>query len=83
MTDLKPLSLNQRGQVYIIWHYCLKAGKSFINWIKNSIFSHNKKHPVETAKKCDLFLILIKTIQLQFQFSLSLKFIIMEVMNYE
>ena len=31
-------------------HYSIKTEKSYVGWIKNYIFYHNKKHPIEMAK---------------------------------
>ena len=38
-------------------HYSIKTEKSYVSWIKNYIFYHNKKHPIEMAKpKIEQFL---------------------------
>jgi hypothetical protein len=31
-------------------HYSIKTEKSYVGWIKQYIFYHNKKHPIEMAK---------------------------------
>jgi len=32
-------------------HYSISTEKTYVHWIKQYIFFHNKKHPVEMAKK--------------------------------
>jgi len=32
-------------------HYSISTQKTYIHWIKHSIFYHNKKHPVEMGKR--------------------------------
>jgi len=51
MTENKPLLIDQVRQVIWIKHYSLRTEESYINWIKNFIFSHNKKHPIEMGEK--------------------------------
>ena len=32
-------------------HYSISTEKTYVHWIKHYIFFHNKKHPIEMAKR--------------------------------
>lgn len=51
MTENKPQLLDQVRQFIRIKRYSLRSKESYINWIKRFIFFHNKKPPIEMAKK--------------------------------
>jgi len=47
----KPKLLDHVRQIIRIKHYRLRTEESYMNWIKRSIFFHNKKHPIEMGEE--------------------------------